>query len=74
MELVLTVTSGGVVDDEALGLKLFVVGGQLEDVKVFLKLDLSPLLVEGLIEVEGVVVVEACVYEPYGLEEHLAYL
>jgi hypothetical protein len=53
MELVLMVSSVGVVDDEALGLKLLVVGGRLEVVEVFFELDLSPLLV-------GVGVVEAC--------------
>ena len=35
-ELVLMVSSGGVVDDEALGLKVLVVGGRLDDVEVFL--------------------------------------
>lgn len=59
MELVLSVSFDGSVDVEALGSKLLVLGGQLEDVEVFLKLDLSPLLVEGLVKVEGVVVVEA---------------
>ena len=34
-ELVLMVSSVGVDDDEALGLKLLVVGGQLEDVEAF---------------------------------------
>jgi hypothetical protein len=56
IELVLTVSSVGVVDDEALGLKLLVVGGRLEVVEVFFELDLSPLLV-------GVGVVEACELE-----------
>ena len=59
MELVLMVSSGGVVDDEALGLKLLVVGGRLEVVEVFLELDLSPLLVGGLVEVVGVGIIEA---------------
>jgi hypothetical protein len=36
MELVLMVSSVGVVDEEALGLKLLVVGGRLEVVEVFL--------------------------------------
>ena len=58
-ELALLVSSVGVDDHEALGLKLLVVGGRLEVVEVFLELDLSPLLVEGLIEVEGSGVVEA---------------
>ena len=58
-ELVLMVSSVGVDDDEALGLKLLVVGGRLEVVEVFLQLDLSPLLVDGLVEVEGVGVVDA---------------
>ena len=44
MELVLTVSSVGVDDDEAFGLKLLVVGGRLEVVEVFLELDLSLLL------------------------------
>ena len=57
-ELVLMVSSVGV-DDEAHGLKLLVVGGRLELVKVFLQLDLSPLLVDGLNVVELVGVVEA---------------
>ena len=47
------VSSLGVDDDEALGLKLLVVGGRLEVVDDFLELDLLTLLVEGLIEVEG---------------------
>ena len=63
MELVLMVSSVGVDDDEALGLKLLVVGGRLEVVEVFMKLDLSPLLIEGLVELEGVGVVEAWVLE-----------
>ena len=46
MALVLMVSSGGVVDDEALGLKLLLVGGRLEVVEVLLYLDLSLLLVE----------------------------
>ena len=36
MELVLMVTSSGVVDDESLDLKLLVVGGRLEVLEVFL--------------------------------------
>ena len=54
-ELVLTVSSVGVDDDEALGLKFLVVG---ED---FLEVDLSMLEVEGL--VVGVGVVEAWLLE-----------
>ena len=50
-ELVLTVSSVGVDDDEALGLKLLVVG------KAFLEVDLSMVEEEGL--VVGVGVVEA---------------
>ena len=62
-ELVLTVSSVGV-DDEARGLKLLVVGGgRLEAVKVFLLPDLSPLVVDGLVEVEVGGVVEAWLLE-----------
>ena len=50
MELVLMVSSVGVDDDEAFGLKLLVVGGRLELVEAFLQLDLSPLLVVGVVE------------------------
>ena len=50
MELVLMVSSVGVDDDEAFGLKLLVVGGRLELVEAFLYLDLSPLLVVGVVE------------------------
>ena len=49
-ELVLMVSSVGVDDDEAFGLKLLVVGGRLELVEAFLELDLSPLLVVGVVE------------------------
>ena len=59
MELVLMVSSVGVDDDEALGLRLLVVGGRLEDVEAFLKLDLSLLLGVGFVGVEGALVVEA---------------
>jgi hypothetical protein len=58
MELVLMVSSVGVVDDEALGLRLLVVGGRLEDVKVFLKLDFLPLFGDAFVEVGVIVVVE----------------
>ena len=61
-ELVLTVSSVVVEDDEALGLKLLVVGCLGVD-KAFLELGLSTLLVEGLVEVEGVGVVEARLLE-----------
>ena len=60
MSLVLSVASVGVVDDEALGLELLVVGGRrLKDVVCCFELDLS--LVLGVARVmEGVfVVVEA---------------
>ena len=50
MELVFMVSSVGVDDDEAFGLKLLVVGGRLELVEAFLYLDLSPLLVVGVVE------------------------
>ena len=50
-ELVLTVSSVGVDDDEALGLKLLVVG------KAFLEVDLSKLIEEGFLV--GVGVIEA---------------
>ena len=59
-ELVLTVSSIGVDDDEALGLKLLV-GGWLVVDEAFLELDLSKLLVEGL--VDGVGVVESWLLE-----------
>ena len=73
MELVLMVSSVGVDDDEALGLKLLVVGVWLGVDEAFLELDLSTLLVEGL--VDGVGVVEAWLLEkPYDLDENLAYL
>ena len=55
-ELVLTVSSVGVDDDEALGLKLLV-GGWLVVNEVFLEVHLSMLEVEG--HVVGVGVVEA---------------
>ena len=62
-ELVLTVSSVGV-DDEARGLKLFVVGGRrLELDEGFLKLDLSSLLGEGLVDVDVEGVGEAWVLE-----------
>ena len=54
-ELVFMVSSVGVEDDEALGLKLLVVG------KAFLEVDLSMLEVDGL--VVGVGVVEAWLLE-----------
>ena len=54
-ELILTVSSIGVVDDEALGLKLLVVG------EAFLEVDLSMLEVDGL--VVGVGVIEAWLLE-----------
>ena len=56
MELVLMVSSVGVDDDEALGLKLLV-GGWLVVDEAFLEVDLSMLEVDGL--VVGVGVVEA---------------
>ena len=59
-ELVLMVSSVGVDDDEALGLKLLVVGWLVVD-EAFLELDLSMVLVEGL--VVGVGVVEAWLLE-----------
>ena len=49
-ELVLTVSSVGVDDDEALGLKLLV-GGWLVVDEDFLELDLSPILGDSLVEV-----------------------
>ena len=61
-ELVLTVSSVGVDDDEALGLKLLVLG-LLVVGEAFLEVDLSMLLVDGLVEVEGVGVLEAWVLE-----------
>ena len=59
-ELVLTVSSVGVDDDEALGLKLLV-GGWLVVDEAFLEVDLSMLEVEGF--VVGVGVVEAWLLE-----------
>ena len=59
-ELVLTVSSVGVDDDEALSLKLLVVGCLVSD-EAFLELDLSMLVVEGF--VVGVGVVDAWVLE-----------
>ena len=59
-ELVLTVSSVGVDDDEALGLKLLVLG-LLVVVEAFLEVDLSMLEVEGL--VVGVGVIEAWLLE-----------
>ena len=59
-ELVLTVSSVGVDDDEALGLKLLVVGWLVVD-EAFLEVDLSMLEVEGL--VVGVGVIEAWLLE-----------
>ena len=53
-ELVLTVSSVGVEDDEALGLKLLVVG-LLVVGEAFLEVDLSMLEVEGLVVGVGVV-------------------
>ena len=53
-ELVLTVSSVGVDDDEALGLKLLV-GGWLVVDEAFLEVDLSMLEVEGLVVGVGVV-------------------
>ena len=58
MELVLELSSVGVVDDEALVVKLFM-GGVRLDVVGFLYLDLSLKLVDGLVEVGGAEVVEA---------------
>ena len=59
-ELVLTVSSVGVDDDEALGLKLLVVGGRrLELDEGFLYDVLSLLLGEGLVDVDVGGVVEA---------------
>ena len=59
-ELILTVSSVGVDDDEALGLKLFIVGWLVVD-EAFLEVDLSMLEVEGL--VVGVGVIEAWLLE-----------
>ena len=59
-ELVLTVSSVGVDDDEALGLKLLVLG-LLVVGEAFLEVDLSMLEVEGL--VVGVGVIEAWVLQ-----------
>ena len=53
-ELVLTVSSVGVDDDEALGLKLLI-GGWLVADEAFLEVDLSMLEVEGLVVGVGVV-------------------
>ena len=53
-ELVLTVSSVGVDDDEALGLKLLV-GGWLVVDEDFLEVDLSMLVVEGFVVGVGVV-------------------
>ena len=53
-ELVLTVSSVGVDDDEALGLKLLVLG-LLVVGEAFLEVDLSMLEVEGLVVSVGVV-------------------
>ena len=69
-ELVLTVSSVGVDDDEALGLKLLIVGWLVVD-EAFLELDLSMFLVEGFVYVVGVI--KAWVLEkPYDLNENLA--
>ena len=59
-ELVLTVSSVGVDDDEALGLKFLVVGWLVVD-EALLEVDLSMLEVDGL--VVGVGVVEAWLLE-----------
>ena len=53
-ELVLTVSSVGVDDDEALGLKLLV-GGWLVVDEAFLEVDLSMLVEEGFVVSVGVV-------------------
>ena len=53
-ELVLTVSSVGVDDDEALGLKLLVLG-LLVVGEAFLEVDLSMLEVEGLVFGVGVI-------------------
>ena len=53
-ELVLTVSSVGVDDDETLGLKLLVLG-LLVFGEAFLEVDLSMLEVDGLVVVVGVV-------------------
>ena len=65
-ELVLSVSSVGVDDDEALGLKFLVVG------EAFLEVDLSMLELDGL--VVGVGVVEAWLLENKDLDENLASL
>ena len=71
-ELVLTVSSVGVDDDEALGLKLLVLG-LLVVGEAFLEVNLSMLVVQGF-EV-GVGVVEAWLLKKlYDLDENLAYL
>ena len=49
-ELVLTVSSVGVDDDEALGLKLLI-GGWLVVDEAFLELDLSPVLGDARVKV-----------------------
>ena len=59
-ELILAVSSVGVDDDEALGLKLLVVGWLVVE-EAFLELDLSMLVVEGF--VVGVGVVESWLFE-----------
>ena len=59
-ELVLTVSSVGVDDDEALGLKLLV-GGWLVVDEAFLEVDLSMLVEEGFVVGDGVV--EAWLWE-----------
>ena len=53
-ELVLTVSSVGIDDDEALGLKLLV-GGWLVVDEAFLEVDLSMLVEEGFVVGDGVV-------------------
>ena len=53
-ELVLTVSLVVVHDDEALGLKLLVVGWLVVD-EAFLEVDLSMLEVEGLVDSVGVI-------------------
>ena len=65
-ELVLTVSSVGVDDDEALGLKLLVFG-LLVVGEAFLEVDLAMLEVEGL--VVGVGVLEA-----WSLENHRTWM
>ena len=71
-ELVLTVSSVVVDDDEALGLKMLV-GGWIVVDEAFLEVDLSMLEVEGLVVSVGII--EAWLLEkPYVLDEYLAYL